>query len=214
MDAASKGRSRRDALHKRREGDQPRDGQCPAGDGRAKADARPYLCRQELPSSKRWLSIREQGRAAAAAAGRVLQGVRASDSWRERSRASAHRDGARRGNLLHAGPLRHVYSSESVDGAEMAIKTGTFEYTDSQDSMCEQDDFVLRVPGGIRSKAELLAALASAGRFPDYFGGNWDALQDCLRDLSWISNRKVVIMHSDLPLHDSPAECRTYLEIL
>ncbi|TMQ03517.1 MAG: barstar family protein [Deltaproteobacteria bacterium] len=96
----------------------------------------------------------------------------------------------------------------------MAIKTGTFEYTDSQDSMCEQDDFVLRVPGGIRSKAELLAALASAGRFPDYFGGNWDALQDCLRDLSWISNRKVVIMHSDLPLHDSPAECRTYLEIL
>ncbi len=96
----------------------------------------------------------------------------------------------------------------------MATKTTTFEYADSPESMCAQDAFVLRVPAGIRSKSELLAALASAGHFPDYFGGNWDALQDCLRDLSWISNRKVVVMHSDLPLHDKPAECLTYLEIL
>lgn len=94
-----------------------------------------------------------------------------------------------------------------------ATKT-TFEYADSPESMCEQDDFVLRIPAGIRTKAELLVALVSAGRFPDYFGGNWDALQDCLRDLSWISNRKVLVVHSDLPLHSNPAECRTYLEIL
>lgn len=96
----------------------------------------------------------------------------------------------------------------------MATKTTTFEYANSPDSLCEQDDFVLRVPAGIRNKAELLAALASAGHFPDYFGGNWDALQDCLRDLSWISNKKVVVVHSDLPLRDNPAECCTYLEIL
>ncbi len=96
----------------------------------------------------------------------------------------------------------------------MATKTTMFEYADSPESVCEQDDFVLRVPAGIRSKAELLAALASAGNFPDYFGENWDALQDCLRDLSWIRNRKVVVVHSDLPLHGNPAECRTYLEIL
>lgn len=96
----------------------------------------------------------------------------------------------------------------------MASKMTMFEYADSPELGCEQDDFVLKVPAGIRSKAELLAALASAGHFPDYFGGNWDALQDCLRDLSWISNRKVVVVHSDLPLHDTPAECHTYLEIL
>lgn len=94
-----------------------------------------------------------------------------------------------------------------------AVKT-TFEYSDSPDPMFEQDDFVLKVPAGIRFKGELLAALARTGKFPDYFGGNWDALQDCLRDLSWISNRKVVVLHSDLPLHNNPAECRTYLEIL
>lgn len=96
----------------------------------------------------------------------------------------------------------------------MATKTTTFEYADFPESMCKQDEFVLTVPAGIRSKADLLAVLASAGHFPDYFGGNWDAMQDCLRDLSWISNRKVVIVHSDLPLHSNPAECRTYLEIL
>lgn len=90
--------------------------------------------------------------------------------------------------------------------------TKTFEYTDSPD--CKHEDFVLKVPAEIRSKTDLLAVLASAGRFPDYFGGNWDALEDCLRDLSWISNRKVVIVHSDLPLWETPAECSIYLEVL
>jgi RNAse (barnase) inhibitor barstar len=90
--------------------------------------------------------------------------------------------------------------------------TRTIEYADSPDY--DQEDFVLRVPAEVRSKSDLLAVLASAGHFPDYFGSNWDALQDCLRDLSWIGNRKVVIVHSDLPLRESPAECRIYLEIL
>lgn len=35
-------------------------------------------------------------------------------------------------------------------------------------------------------KPALLRALAAALKFPDWFGGNWDALEDCLTDLSWI----------------------------
>jgi RNAse (barnase) inhibitor barstar len=37
----------------------------------------------------------------------------------------------------------------------------------------------------VRSKARLLATLARALDFPEWFGHNWDALQDCLTDLSW-----------------------------
>ncbi len=38
---------------------------------------------------------------------------------------------------------------------------------------------------GCRDKADALARLARALRFPDWFGGNFDALADCLGDLSW-----------------------------
>jgi RNAse (barnase) inhibitor barstar len=34
-------------------------------------------------------------------------------------------------------------------------------------------------------KAALLARIAAALRFPDWFGHNWDALADCLGDMSW-----------------------------
>ena len=34
-------------------------------------------------------------------------------------------------------------------------------------------------------KEKLFDAFASALGFPEWFGGNWDALEDCLGDLSW-----------------------------
>lgn len=35
-------------------------------------------------------------------------------------------------------------------------------------------------------KGALVDGLAATGAFPDWFGRNWDALDDCLVDLSWL----------------------------
>lgn len=34
----------------------------------------------------------------------------------------------------------------------------------------------------IQDREELMSAVATAMGFPDYFGGNWDAVDECLRD--------------------------------
>ena len=39
---------------------------------------------------------------------------------------------------------------------------------------------------GCDDKAAVLAKLAQALDFPEWFGGNWDALADSLGDLSWL----------------------------
>ena len=38
---------------------------------------------------------------------------------------------------------------------------------------------------GATGKDALMERVARAMRFPQWFGGNWDALEDCLTDLSW-----------------------------
>lgn len=39
--------------------------------------------------------------------------------------------------------------------------------------------------GGAGSKAEFMERTAAGLELPDWFGRNWDALADCLTDLSW-----------------------------
>lgn len=70
-----------------------------------------------------------------------------------------------------------------------------------------------RVPVGISGKDQLMDVLEEALRLPDYFGRNWDALSDCLRDLSWLPPGRVNLVHDAVPSLP-PEDLRAYLEVL
>ncbi|MBX3651904.1 MAG: barstar family protein [Burkholderiales bacterium] len=44
--------------------------------------------------------------------------------------------------------------------------------------------------GRARDKKAVLGVIAAAFAVPDSFGGNWDALNDALQDLSWLPARQ------------------------
>ena len=62
------------------------------------------------------------------------------------------------------------------------------------------DCLVLRVDlSSARNKAEMLAGIGKALRFPEWFGHNWDALADCLQDMAWMPapGYVVILDHCD-----------------
>jgi RNAse (barnase) inhibitor barstar len=74
---------------------------------------------------------------------------------------------------------------------------------------------VVRIPRGIRSKEKLFAIFADKLRLPRYFGWNWDALEELLRDLSWLPPEKpIAIVHEDLPFGARGENRKIYLSIL
>ena len=74
---------------------------------------------------------------------------------------------------------------------------------------------VVRVPLKARGKEKLLGVLSGSLKFPKYFGWNWDALEECIRDLSWLKGvRQVVSVHEGLAFSPREAQLRTYLGIL
>lgn len=86
-----------------------------------------------------------------------------------------------------------------------------FEFSDVLDSC--SDDYVAKVPAGISNTEGLFQALYDVLKLPGYFGFNWNALSDCLRDFHWINSFNVILQHTDLPRIPSTDLC-LYLEIL
>lgn len=77
-------------------------------------------------------------------------------------------------------------------------------------------DTAIHVPGRqLTGKAAMLEALARALDFPDWFGFNWDALVDCLADLSWHDGPIVLLIdHAGVPETSAPEEWGVLLDIL
>lgn len=101
-------------------------------------------------------------------------------------------------------------------------QSGAF-YVDARDTAAMAEaavalDFGLaRVDlAGCTGKDDLLARVARSARFPDWFGRNWDALADCLGDLSWWPAPGYVLLleHSSECRAAATEDFRTLVSIL
>lgn len=76
-----------------------------------------------------------------------------------------------------------------------------------------KDVFCVRLDPTICKEDMLLEEFFYLLWFPGYFGFNWNALYDCLKDFHWMPFHKVVLIHETIP--DLPHEdLKIYIDIL
>ncbi len=69
------------------------------------------------------------------------------------------------------------------------------EKAPNPDIAAEKEIRLIEMDGtAIKDKQDLMTAISKGFEFPDYFGGNWDALEECLRDLSWLGVKGYAIV--------------------
>ncbi len=70
-----------------------------------------------------------------------------------------------------------------------ASKSGVYRTSRTDEILVATKGSALQVScidlAGAAGKAALIERISRALEFPRWFGGNWDALEDCLADLSW-----------------------------
>src|SRR5699024_7231387 len=121
--------------------------------------------------------------------------IHRSHARRARSRSTTHRHRwqAARGVLLHCRPLPQLPPGRGAPMTPLPPEHSTLLHRSPKDleatiAMLETHDCDIRriELSGTTDKSEILTRIASALIFPDWFGHNWDALADCLGDLSWL----------------------------
>jgi hypothetical protein len=72
-----------------------------------------------------------------------------------------------------------------------ASRSGVYRTARSDEILDATEGSDLRVAriglAGATGKQAVMESVAAALQFPQWFGANWDALEDCLTDLSWCS---------------------------
>ncbi len=108
--------------------------------------------------------------------------------------------------LVPTGPHFHLLEGAAPALGPLSLAMEAHEAT-----------FVARLQGAsCRVTKDLLTTFAHALRFPDYYGHNWDALDECLTDLDWLEARHIVLVieGADQVLGEEPADREILLEIL
>jgi RNAse (barnase) inhibitor barstar len=118
---------------------------------------------------------------------------------------------------LNTGDLKNILSMPNQKAVE--VITSSFLDEELLHNLVEALGYQLFRVNGIRikSKGDLLNDLAQVMDFPDYFGYNWDALEECLRDFEWLPSTKGYILLFTNPedfIKKAPSDCKTFLEII
>ena len=90
---------------------------------------------------------------------------------------------------------------------------GQFPFEFNDDLGGVRADFIGTVPPGIATKEALLQALYESLSLPGWFGFNWDALSDCLRDFHWMEHHDIAVVHHDVPALPG-RELQAYVDVL
>ena len=79
-----------------------------------------------------------------------------------------------------------------------ASKSGVYRVSRTDEILNATQESALqvsRIPlAGAADRQALMQRIAGALQFPSWFGANWDALEDCLADLSWLEARGHVLL--------------------
>src|SRR5574341_931105 len=77
----------------------------------------------------------------------------------------------------------------------VVLAASASDATNSLWAFSEASNFDVRFVRGrkIESETSLIDEFAAALQFPYYFGGNWNAFDECLADLSWIRSKGHVV---------------------
>jgi hypothetical protein len=86
----------------------------------------------------------------------------------------------------------------------------------------QQSEFangVVRTIRGSKMKTvdSLFDEFAAALQFPHYFGENWNALDECLTDLDWLSGDSYLLLVADAPLvltQEDPGEFAAFVKVV
>lgn len=94
------------------------------------------------------------------------------------------------------------------------INTLNFQFADNPAELKKENSFIATIPINIKSKSQLLDVYSDKFKLPDYFGRNWDALDEVLKDFYWIGQKIIIIFHEGIPSGLNEKDLKIYLDIL
>lgn len=111
--------------------------------------------------------------------------------------------------LRPEGPHHHILQGDAEEVTQTLKAFGDFS---------EQGLMVRWLRGSrMRTTQGVLDEFAAVLQFPAYFGENWDALDECLNELEWLSGdcAALLILDADELMRDAdPTETRILFDIL